>query len=623
MNRLEKIIHNNGKMLRLGLLIILFFSLLFLLCYHGNCSQNREKLGQLLMLDFRNWGIDKEGKEIPFTVSNSQIENIIKKYNVGGVILFRENIVDPAQTITLVRSLQAASKIPLLIGTDQEGGMVARIQTGTDMPGNMVLGATRDYKLAEKVAKAIGEELYCQGINLDLAPDVDVNVNPKNPVIGVRSFSDNPKLVSDFGTAYMNGLKNASVLSCIKHFPGYGDTATDPHLGLAIVNHNLKQLEEIDLFPFNRAIEAGAETVMIAHAIVPALDNTKVKSIKDGAMIGTPATLSYPIITNLLRNKMKFKGLILVDAMDMKAISDNFGEDDATIKAILAGCDVVLMPVRIWNEKEIPKLEKLILAMENEYNRSTTFKKRVDESYRRIIEFKKKHRLETNTFATGNIQEHIERAKSIVGSKAHKDLETKASEAGITLLKKNNKTVPFKMCDGSKILLVDSNSLRLAIAKEEIERVASYNGVKVNISTSKAPYNSKPTSELKDKIKNSDLCIILTYNLTSSDNLPEAVAKMAKESSVKCVSVSCRNPYDAAYIPDAGAILSIYGAVGFDQTNSRLAISTINLINGIKTIFLNNKNNKPFNNPIGKLPVEIPSKDGKNILYKYGTGLSY
>ena len=340
----------------------------------------REKLGQLIMLDFRCWGKDSSGRYIPLKKMNYSIASLMSNYCLGGIALFRENTGSPKQIVELVESLQGLSKIPLLLGIDQEGGLVTRLQTGTNMPGNMVLGAAGNSELTTDVAAAIGKELSSLGINLNFAPTIDVNSSPFNPIIGVRSFGSSPKLVAKMGKAYLEGLKSSNVLSCIKHFPGHGNTVNDTHLELATVNYSYNELKTIDLKPFKETIEYGVDTVMIAHVIVPALDDSTQISNMDGRMIGTPATLSKKIITGILRNELKFDGLVLTDAMDMKAISDNFGVEYATIKTILAGADMSVMPVRIREDRDIHKIEKLFTVLEDEYHKNPLFKKRVEES---------------------------------------------------------------------------------------------------------------------------------------------------------------------------------------------------------------------------------------------------
>lgn len=583
----------------------------------------RKKLGQLLVLDFKNWGKDNDGKDIPYTEPNTTVERIVKDYNPGGIILFKENTVSPSQTVKLVQSFQQNSDIPLIIAIDQEGGIVTRLQSGTRMPGNMLLGAARKTEITRSVAEVIGRELACQAINMDFAPVLDVNSNPENPVIGVRSFSSNPALVSKLGVAYINGLNRENVMACVKHFPGHGDTAADTHAGLTTVKHNRKQLNKIDLPPFKAAINAGVSAVMTAHVIVPALDNSKQKSIKDGKVIGTPATLSKPIITGILRKKFGFKGLVITDAMDMKAISDNFGKDEAVKKAILAGADLLLMPVKVWCSEDVKKLEKLIDFIQNEYITNRKFKDRIDDSYERIIAFKEKHRVNIKNFKNSKMDAVISNAEKIVGSRQNHAIERFASEKGITLLENQNNILPFRMADDCRILVICSNSLRLKIVSNEIQKIANYNKETVKVKTLKADYKRHITDKLKKAVKNSDIIILLTYNLDNSDLLPGQIINFAKKRSIKRVTVSCRNPYDIAYTPGVDANLCIYGAPVNCSNNEKITSLGINLRTAIKTIFLNLNNKKPLNSPEGKLPVSIPGKNRSCILYKYGHGLKY
>ena len=350
---------------------------------------NREKLGQLIMMDFRNWN------KKPFTVMNNEVREVIEEYNLGGIILFRENLVDTPQTVKLIYDMQNTSKkIPLFIGVDQEGGYVTRLQQGTEMPGNMALGATRSLELAQKVGGIIGSELSVLGINFNFAPVVDVNSNQKNPIIGVRSFGDDPKLVGDMAIAYINGLQGEGIISTIKHFPGHGNTESDTHIGLATVNYNKKQWENIDKVPFQMAINNDIEAIMTAHVIIPALDNVKISSKKDKVMIGIPATLSKPIMTEILRDEMNFKGIVITDALNMHAISENFGESESVIMAILAGGDIMLMPVIVRNKDEVEKLDDLYNILLKEMKINSEFKDRVEESAKRIVELKLKKRLD-------------------------------------------------------------------------------------------------------------------------------------------------------------------------------------------------------------------------------------
>ncbi len=294
----------------------------------------------MLMPDFRKWNGENVTEMLP------EIEHLVKDYHLGGVILFRENVVTTEQTTRLVNDYQeAAEKFGLLMTIDQEGGIVTRLQSGTDMPGNMALGATRSTDISYNVGKAIGEELSALGINTNFAPVLDVNNNPDNPVIGVRSFGEDPDLVADMGIAYTKGLQSTGVAATAKHFPGHGDTDVDSHLGLPEVPHDKERLKEVELYPFQQAMDAGIDMIMTAHVTFPKIDDTKVISKKTGEEIALPATLSHKVLTELMREEMGFDGVITTDALNMNAITDHFGSVDAVIRAVKAGSDIVLMPV--------------------------------------------------------------------------------------------------------------------------------------------------------------------------------------------------------------------------------------------------------------------------------------
>ncbi|HYT37084.1 MAG TPA: glycoside hydrolase family 3 N-terminal domain-containing protein, partial [Ktedonobacteraceae bacterium] len=224
-----------------------------------------EQIGQLLMVGF--WG----------STPSLEIIDLMQRYHVGNVILFSRNIHDTQQVLELTQKLQAIAKeagqrYPLLIAIDQENGIVQRLgDLVTLFPGNMALGATGSEEIAYKVALATGNELKALGINMNLAPVVDVNNNPANPIIGVRSFGEDPSLVARLGAAMVKGFRAAGILSCLKHFPGHGDTATDSHLSLPVIPYALQRLEALELVPFRSGMKAGAESVMIAHVAFPTL----------------------------------------------------------------------------------------------------------------------------------------------------------------------------------------------------------------------------------------------------------------------------------------------------------------------------------------------------------------
>ena len=307
----------------------------------------------------------------------------IAKYQPGGVIYYStrvacagcasdDNIGDPAQVATLSNGLQAASlaqpaHIPLQISVDQEGGaLVARfLAPATQMPGNMALGAGRSTQDAHDSAKVIGEELKAVGVTQDYAPVSDVNINPNNPVIGIRSIGGDPDLVSDLASAQVKGYHAGGVSAVAKHFPGHGDTGVDSHFGLPQVTHSLEQFHAIDLPPFKADIAAGVDTIMTAHVVFPAVDPS-----------GAPATMTHTILTGVLRDELGFKGLIVTDALDMGGATATYPPNVAPVKAILAGADQLLVP---------PQMDTAYGAVLDAVRNGTISEKRLDDSVYRVL----------------------------------------------------------------------------------------------------------------------------------------------------------------------------------------------------------------------------------------------
>jgi len=254
----------------------------------------------------------------------------LAKYKFGGICLFRKNIQSPAQLRKLVDDLREMLGPKVFISIDQEGGAVQRVLELTLAPSPMALGAVNDAKTAQAVGAAVGRSLISLGINWNFAPSLDVNTNPKNPVIGDRSFGSDPKKVAELGIAWAKGLESAGVMASVKHFPGHGDTALDSHLELPVVDKPLAVLEKTELFPFCKAAEAGLASVMSAHIRFPQLDPEH------------PATLSPKILTGLLREKLGFQGVVVTDALDMQAITRHYPLEESAVRAIQAGADMIL-----------------------------------------------------------------------------------------------------------------------------------------------------------------------------------------------------------------------------------------------------------------------------------------
>ncbi|WP_370222251.1 glycoside hydrolase family 3 N-terminal domain-containing protein [Cytobacillus sp.] len=543
-----------------------------------------EKVGQMLMPDFRTW----KGKNV--TEMLPEIEKLVKDYHLGGVILFRENVVTTEQTATLVSDYQkAADKFGLLMTIDQEGGIVTRLQSGTDMPGNMALGAARSEEISRKVGKAIGEELASLGINMNFAPVMDVNNNPDNPVIGVRSFGEDPQLVADMGVAYTQGLQSAGVAATAKHFPGHGDTAVDSHLGLPEVPHDKDRLKEVELYPFQKGMEAGIDAIMTAHVTFPKIDDTKAISKKTGEEIAVPATLSHKVLTELMREEMGYDGVITTDAMNMNAIAEHFGPVDAAIRAVKAGTDIVLMPVGL---QEVA--EGLLKAVEN----GEISEKRIDSSVERILTLKIKRGI-IKEETPQPIDEKIANALEIVGSEEHKQIEKEAAERSVTLVKHDKDVLPLQLSSEDHIVVVGNTYI--ADLKNAISKFHANTTV---IQTSSYAL----TEEQKQLIRNASAVIVGSYTFNVSGRSPDSaqmkmVNSIVAESEAPVIAVGIRNPYDIMAYPEVDAYIAQYGfrAASFDAS-AGVVFGQVN--------------------PSGKLPVTIPGTDG-SVLYEFGHGLSY
>ena len=285
-------------------------------------------------------------------------EHLIDRLRVQNVILFGRNIASFAQVRALTKQLQAFAQesghdLPLLICADQENGIVRRFADDVPgLPGNMALGATDDAELAHASGLITGRLLRAAGIQMDLAPVLDVNNNPDNPVIGVRSFGEDPAAVATLGVAFARGLEQAGVIACGKHFPGHGDTVSDSHLALPLIAHGLERLEAVELAPFRAAISAGVEAIMTAHVVFPAVaGNTD------------PATLSEAVLTELLRTRLAFPGVIMTDCLEMRAISDTVGVGRGAVLALRAGADLVLVSHQLERQEEA--LSAIVVAVES------------------------------------------------------------------------------------------------------------------------------------------------------------------------------------------------------------------------------------------------------------------
>lgn len=278
------------------------------------------------------------------------VEHLINEYGVGGVIFYGKHTL-PQEQLSLTRHYQSLSKIPLLIALDAECGLAWHFEKGSVIrfPFNMTIGAAHDPNLTYQLGYEIGQQLKAIGVHINFAPVVDINNNPKNPIIGMRSFGSDKQRVAVQGIASMQGLQDAGIIACAKHFPGHGDTAVDSHMALPLIPHSRERLESIELFPFKRLIDAGVKSVMLAHLEVPALEKKA----------GLPSSLSHAIVTDLLQKEMGFTGLVITDALGMKGATNVFEPGLLEVKALQAGADVLLCPIDI--PKAIDYIEQAVI----------------------------------------------------------------------------------------------------------------------------------------------------------------------------------------------------------------------------------------------------------------------
>ncbi|WHE06847.1 beta-N-acetylhexosaminidase [Thermoanaerobacterium thermosaccharolyticum] len=480
-----------------------------------------EKIGQMLMVGFHSDEYD------------DHIDELVSKYKIGNIILFSRNVKEKYQLAKLNRDIQdnvmKNTKIPAFIAIDQEGGMVTRIyKDATYLPGNMAIAATNDIENAYLIGSIAGEELRALGININFAPVLDVNNNPYNPVIGVRSYGENSDVVARFGINYIKGLQEKGVIATAKHFPGHGDTSVDSHIDLPVVQHDKNRLYNVELYPFINAIKNGVGAIMTAHILFPAFEDEKL-----------PATLSYNILTNLLRLELKFHGLIMTDCMEMNAIAKYFGTEKAAAIAVKAGADIVL--ISHTKELQIGAFNEIKRAIES----GDISLDRIDESVTRILNMKEKYHLFQKSHPD---QDKLE---NTVGCIEHVEIAKDVSRKSITLVKDELKQIPIRETNILSISpepvvlsgIDDRLTERISFAKACSKR---FGGADITI-----PVNPDDDviNNIMDLTTDKKLIIIGTYNANlniGQCKLIKSIMKINKN----IIVVALRNPYDVMMFRD-------------------------------------------------------------------------
>ena len=506
-----------------------------------------EKVGQLLIV-----GIG--GKQ----VSQVAKAHITKRF-AGGIILFRRNIQSPQQVANLATELQQVAvqtpnAIPLFIAIDQEGGIVTRLKKGaTVFPGNLALGATRSESLAEKAGEITAMELAAVGINLNFAPVMDINTNPRNPVIGVRAYGDSPMLVSQLGTAYIRGLQANGVLATAKHFPGHGDTHVDSHKKLPTVGHDEARMNAVELAPFRAAIEARVAAMMSAHILYPALD------------ADTPATLSHRVLTGLLREQLGFEGLIITDDLEMRAIDAHYQTGNAAVMAIQAGADIVMVP---WSLK---KQQQAYNALRNAVKRGKISRTRLEASVRRILKTKR----DFGMFAQKPGIAVVEG----VGSPLHREIAQTIATRAITIVKDSGGILPLNVESRKPMTLITAS------------RIFANAFLKAHTDTAHITHVKIPKqfdiAQLLPQLTQQEAAIIVA-GITNAQQA-SLIHQLSQITTTPIVVVSLASPYLLGRCPDVAAAIAAYDG------NYYSALAAVDVILGRKQA-------------TGKLPVTIPPR---------------
>lgn len=571
-----------------------------------------DKVAQMIMLACRSRG------GVNMTSLKPEVAALLGEYSFNGMILYAQNIVTNSQTYDLIKQLQDANakegRPGLLIAVDQEGGRVVRLEEGTTTPGNMALGAIGDAEVTEQMASIIASEISALGFNTDFAPVVDVNNNPKNPVIGTRSFSDDPQVVATQTAAYIKGLSNYDVIGSLKHFPGHGDTATDSHTGLPLINKTLEELKSNELIPYIKNMN-DIEMFMTAHIVYPQIETDTYTSIYNGSKINLPATLSKTILTDILRDDLGFQGVVVTDAMEMDAINKHFAKADSARLAINAGVDIILMPVDISTTNGINELKNYISNICSQVESGAISLNRINESVRRILKLKSNHQL------LQGYQMSEKDNISIVGSTQHHASEFEATLKAITLVK-NEGALPLKNTD--RVLIITTSSSETTPVQYALDLASASATItsldQVNLSSFTTLLQNYDKVVVFSQMGNNSY--LSSSTATKIASLVETINSLGK----KAIILSTNLPYDAARFTNASAFVICYSPKGMSEdpriTDGNIKQYGPNIPAAIYLMY-QSASNLDFS---GQLPIEIRTLDTSNnytstILYNRGFGL--
>lgn len=562
----------------------------------------RDKVTQLFLMDFRRW-MPLDGEEViakfvedphykgePVTAINPEIARMLGEYRFGGVILFSENLKNTAESVQLVREFQRAAAqkggLPLFIGADQEGGNITRLGQGTCLPGNMAIGATGRTEYAFEAGAVTGRELRALGLNINISPVADVNDNPENPIINLRSFGSDPEMVSRMALSMMKGIESAGVLASGKHFPGHGNTSSDSHTSLPRVEKSLDELRETELKPFQALIDEGISMLMCAHIQYPQLDSTTFRSISDGQEAVVPSTFSRVILRDLLRGEMGFEGVIITDAMDMEAITKHIAPADAVVQALAAGADMICMPATLRSPSDAAKIEEIILAVEAALKHGVLEISEIDKSVLRVVRLKIETGLLEETFDAAEDEAAVSGALATVGNEAHRAVEREIAQAAITLVRDDLNAIPFKPKSGETMLLITPYANETASALYALNGLKAEGKVPEDVLLETYVYRGKNEvdEDLGAKLARADYILLQTEMSGTATllpghwvtDLPAAVWDQVKKAGRqdRFVLASIGAPFDIVNFADCPAVLLSYGCVGMSDADAASGVIT-------------------------------------------------
>ncbi|HEX9928163.1 MAG TPA: glycoside hydrolase family 3 N-terminal domain-containing protein [Pyrinomonadaceae bacterium] len=551
-----------------------------------------EKVGQLVSVGINARFLNQDNPEFV------ELKRHVEANKVGGIVLFASPVYE---AVHLTNRMQTAAKYPLLISADFEYGTGMRFEDTVSFPWNMAVAATGEPELARRQGEFTAREARALGVHHVFAPVIDVNNNADNPVINVRSYGENPADVSRFGAAFINGLQAENVLATVKHFPGHGDTAVDSHRGLPIINLPRSRFDQIELVPFKNAIDAGVASVMVAHIALPQIDATEIKPLEKpiapvNAPEGTeiiaekaylPATLSPVVNTQILRKELGFKGLIVTDAMDMSGLTLYFHQDEAAVRAFLAGADMILKPADV---------DLTIRGLREAVQSGRISEARLNESVGKILALKYELGLTKNRLAP------IEALDTIVASQAARDLSQEVANKAVTLVKSEGGAIPLK--NGKIFVLGITNGDDKSWVGNTFLREMRRGGMKFDAAILDERSTEKEIRETLEKARRSEIIIAPLYGRVRtgqarSVGLPDSSVKVLQNllaENKNVVGISFGNPYLLTAFPQMKTYLVAYGDMAVLQR------ATARAVLGEQDIR-------------GRLPISLPG------LFPIGTGI--